>query len=203
MKSGFQTYLELGFQHITDLDGYDHILFIVALCAIYTLKEWRKVAILVTAFTIGHSVTLALAALEIIPIPAATIEFLIPVTIVITAVYNVTIHKMDGNASNATFNRRLNMNYIFALVFGLIHGLGFSNFLRSMLMPGQEDQLVMQLLSFNIGVELGQLTIVAVILFIAYIVMNPLRVKQREWNVFVSGAAAGIALIMALERIPF
>ncbi|MCH2082180.1 MAG: HupE/UreJ family protein [Saprospiraceae bacterium] len=203
MKSGFQTYLELGFQHITDLDGYDHILFIVALCAIYTLKEWRKVAILVTAFTIGHSVTLALAALEIIPIPAATIEFLIPVTIVITAVYNVTIHKMDGSASNATFNRRLNMNYIFALVFGLIHGLGFSNFLRSMLMPGQEDQLVMQLLSFNIGVELGQLTIVAVILFIAYIVMNPLRVKQREWNVFVSGAAAGIALIMALERIPF
>ena len=203
MKSGFQTYLELGFQHITDLDGYDHILFIVALCAIYTLKEWRKVAILVTAFTIGHSITLALAALEIIPIPAATIEFLIPVTIVITAVYNVTIHKMDGNASNATFNRRLNMNYIFALVFGLIHGLGFSNFLRSMLMPGQEDQLVMQLLAFNIGVELGQLTIVAVILFIAYIVMNPLRVKQREWNVFVSGAAAGIALIMALERIPF
>jgi len=203
MKSGFQTYLELGFQHITDLDGYDHILFIVALCAIYTLKEWRKVAILVTAFTIGHSVTLALAALEIIPIPAATIEFLIPVTIVITAVYNVTIHKMDGNASNATFNRRLNMNYIFALVFGLIHGLGFSNFLRSMLMPGQEDQLVMQLLAFNIGVELGQLTIVAVILFIAYMVMNPLRVKQREWNVFVSGAAAGIALIMALERIPF
>ena len=203
MKSGFQTYLELGFQHITDLDGYDHILFIVALCAIYTLKEWRKVAILVTAFTIGHSVTLALAALEIIPIPAATIEFLIPVTIVITAVYNVTIHKMDGSASNATFNRRLNMNYIFALVFGLIHGLGFSNFLRSMLMPGQEDQLVMQLLAFNIGVELGQLTIVAVILFIAYIVMNPLRVKQREWNVFVSGAAAGIALIMALERIPF
>ena len=203
MKSGFQTYLELGFQHITDLDGYDHILFIVALCAIYTLKEWRKVAILVTAFTIGHSITLALAALEIIPIPAATIEFLIPVTIVITAVYNVTIHKMDGNASNATFNRRLNMNYIFALVFGLIHGLGFSNFLRSMLMPGQEDQLVMQLLAFNIGVELGQLTIVAVILFIAYMVMNPLRVKQREWNVFVSGAAAGIALIMALERIPF
>ena len=203
MKSGFQTYLELGFQHITDLDGYDHILFIVALCAIYTLKEWRKVAILVTAFTIGHSVTLALAALEIIPIPAATIEFLIPVTIVITAVYNVTIHKMDGSASNATFNRRLNMNYIFALVFGLIHGLGFSNFLRSMLMPGQEDQLVMQLLAFNIGVELGQLTIVAVILFIAYMVMNPLRVKQREWNVFVSGAAAGIALIMALERIPF
>jgi hypothetical protein len=203
MKSGFQTYLELGFQHITDLDGYDHILFIVALCAIYTLKEWRKVAILVTAFTIGHSVTLALAALEIIPIPAATIEFLIPVTIVITAVYNVTIHKMDSRSNDQTFSKKLNMNYVFALIFGLIHGLGFSNFLRSMLMPGQEDELVTQLLAFNIGVELGQLTIVAFILFIAYIVMNPLRVKQREWNLFVSGAAAGIALIMALERIPF
>jgi 4-hydroxybenzoate polyprenyltransferase len=167
------------------------------------LKEWRKVAILVTAFTIGHSVTLALAALEIIPIPAATIEFLIPVTIVITAVYNVTIHKMDSRSNDQTFSKKLNMNYVFALIFGLIHGLGFSNFLRSMLMPGQEDELVTQLLAFNIGVELGQLTIVAFILFIAYIVMNPLRVKQREWNLFVSGAAAGIALIMALERIPF
>ncbi|MCI5080417.1 MAG: HupE/UreJ family protein [Saprospiraceae bacterium] len=202
MKSTFQTYLELGFQHITDLNGYDHILFIVALCAIYTLTEWRKVAILVTAFTIGHSVTLALAALEIIPINATVIEFLIPVTIFLTALYNVIVHK-SKQEKDQTFYQKININYFFALIFGLIHGLGFSNFLRSMLMPGQEGELVTQLLAFNIGVEVGQLTIVALILLIAYIAMNILRVQQREWNLFISGGAAGVSLIMALERIPF
>ncbi len=202
MKSTFQTYLELGFQHITDLNGYDHILFIVALCAIYTLTEWRKVAILVTAFTIGHSVTLALAALEIIPINATVIEFLIPVTIFLTALYNVIVHK-SKQEKDQTFYQKININYFFALIFGLIHGLGFSNFLRSMLMPGQEGELVTQLLAFNIGVEVGQLTIVALILLIAYIAMNILRVQQREWNLFISGGTAGVSLIMALERIPF
>ncbi len=206
MRSTFGTYLQLGFEHISDLNGYDHILFIVALCAIYRLKEWRKVAILVTAFTIGHSITLALAALDIIPIKAALIEFLIPVTIVATALYNVIVHKMEDaeNAEdNKTFNRKINLNYLFALLFGLIHGMGFSNFFKSMLLPGEEGQLISQLLAFNIGVELGQLTIVLIILIFAYVAFNILKIKQREWNLFVSGSAAGIALIMALERIPF
>ena len=185
MQSEFQTYLQLGFYHISDLKGYDHILFIVALCAIYQLKEWRKVAILVTAFTIGHSVTLALAALDIIHAPAKWIEFLIPITIFLTALYNVVYHKFDG--IEQTFERKFNVNYVFAMLFGLIHGLGFSNFLRSMIMPGEESRLVTQLLAFNIGVELGQLLIVAFILLSAFIALNPLRVKQREWNLFVSG----------------
>lgn len=201
MQSQFETYLQLGFAHITDLEGYDHILFIVALCAIYTLGQWRSVVILVTAFTIGHSITLALAALDIIPIPVALIEFLIPVTILLTALYNVIVHRFPEQPVSPVSNKKLRLNYAFAAIFGLIHGMGFSNFLRSTLMPGQEDQLVTQLLAFNIGVELGQLAIVAIILGIAFLALSVLRIRQREWNLFVSGAAAGLALVMALERL--
>lgn len=200
MQSEFQTYLTLGFKHISDLNGYDHILFIIALCAIYRLAEWKKVAILVTAFTIGHSITLALAALSIVKVSATWIEFLIPVTIFLTAIYNVIFHKFDHQEK--LFERQVNINYLFAMGFGLIHGLGFSNFLRSMLMPGEESSLVSQLLAFNIGVELGQLSIVAFILVAAFIAFSVLKIKQREWNLFISGAAAGISLIMALERLP-
>lgn len=200
MQSEFQTYLTLGFNHISDLNGYDHILFIIALCAIYRLTEWKKVAILVTAFTIGHSITLALAALSIVKVSAAWIEFLIPVTIFLTAIYNVIFHQFDQKEQ--LFERKVNINYLFAIGFGLIHGLGFSNFLRSMLMPGEEGSLVSQLLAFNIGVELGQLSIVAFILVASFIAFNLLKIKQREWNLFISGAAAGISLIMALERLP-
>ncbi|MEL7123509.1 MAG: HupE/UreJ family protein [Bacteroidota bacterium] len=204
LRSLFGTYLQLGFEHISDLQGYDHILFIIALCAIYNLKEWRKVAILVTAFTIGHSVTLALASFGIIPIRAALIEFLIPVTIVATALYNVIVHKKDeSEEAKKTFGSKINLNYFFALIFGLIHGIGFSNFFKASLLPGEEESLLQQLLAFNIGVELGQLAIVAVILVTSYVAFNFLRIKQREWNLFISGAAAGIALIMAIERIPF
>ncbi|MEO0338601.1 MAG: HupE/UreJ family protein [Bacteroidota bacterium] len=204
MQSTFSTYLQLGFDHISDLNGYDHILFIVALCAIYRLQEWKKVAILVTAFTIGHSITLALAAMDIIPINGALIEFLIPVTIFITAIYNVVVHRFDSTeTTTSTFTRQLNWNYLFALVFGLIHGMGFSNFFKSLMMPGERSEFITQLLSFNIGVELGQLLIVAFILVASFVAISLLKVKQREWNLFISGAAAGISLIMALERVPF
>jgi hypothetical protein len=201
MQSTFQTYLQLGFAHIADFAGYDHILFIVALCAIYRLAEWRKVAILVTAFTIGHSCTLALAALNWIPTNAKWIEFLIPITILVTALYNVMVHRFDQ--PEATFEKKLRLNYFFALIFGLIHGMGFSNFFRSLTMPGNGNQLLPQLFAFNVGVELGQLSIVAMILGSSFFALEVFKVKQREWNLFISGAAAGLALVMALERIPF
>lgn len=199
MESIFQAYLQLGFSHIADLAAYDHILFIVALCAIYQLREWKRVLLLATAFTIGHSLTLALAVLGIIPVNTAWIEFLIPVTIMSTALYNVVAHKHEKQLS--PFGQRMRLHYVFALLFGLIHGMGFSNFLRSSLLPGQEDQLVPQLLAFNIGVELGQLLIVVVILLLSFIALNLLRIRQRSWNLFISGGAFGIALIMALERV--
>ncbi len=194
----FSQYLQLGFQHIADLAAYDHILFIVALCAIYKLTEWKKVAILVTAFTIGHSATLALAALDIIRFPQAWIEFLIPVTIVATAVYNLVTHRPEKHAGEKITKQ---WNYLFALLFGLIHGMGFSNFFRALMLPGEENQLVGQLFAFNVGVEVGQLLIVAVILTVSFFVFSVLKVKQRYWNWAVSGIAGVIALRMALERI--
>ncbi len=198
MQSTFQTYLQLGFTHIADFAGYDHILFIVALCAIYKINEWRKVAILVTAFTMGHSCTLALAALNLIPTNAKLIEFLIPLTILITALYNVAFHRFDH--PEAIFEKKVNFNYIFALLFGLIHGLGFSNFFRSLVLPENGNQLVYQLFVFNVGVELGQLSIVMLILTASFLALSVFKVKQREWNLFISGAAAGLSLTMVLER---
>jgi hypothetical protein len=203
MQSMFQTYLQLGFGHIADLRAYDHILFIIALCAIYKLAEWRKVAILVTAFTIGHSLTLALAALDVIPGNVAWVEFLIPVTILITAVYNVVVHRFEADIEEGTFGRRVNFNYIFAAIFGLIHGMGFSNYLRAIMSRDELDLVVQQLFAFNIGVELGQLVIVSVVLFVAFLAFNILYIRQREWNLFISGGAAANALVMALERLPF
>lgn len=184
MASLFQTYVELGFKHISDIRAYDHILFIVALCAIYKISEWKKVAILVTAFTIGHSITLALAALDIITFPKKTIELLIPVTIILTCLYNIFGTKNQN--SDSIFNKNINVNYIFAMFFGLIHGMGFSNFLKAMLMPGEENQLVKQLFAFNIGIELGQLMIVAIILIISFIAFNLLKIKQNYWNIGLS-----------------
>lgn len=203
MQSMFQTYLQLGFEHIADIRAYDHILFIVALCAIYRLAEWRKVAILVTAFTIGHSVTLALAALDFIPTNVVWIEFLIPVTIFVTALYNVLVHRFEQEIEEGTFGRRINLNYLFAAAFGLIHGMGFSNYLRAIMSKDQLDLVVQQLLAFNIGVEIGQLTIVGFILFASFLAFNIGKIRQREWNLFISGGAAFNALVMALERLPF
>lgn len=187
----FSSYLQLGFEHIADLSGYDHILFIVALCAIYRLSEWKKILILVTAFTIGHSFTLALAALKIVKVSADLIEFLIPLTIFITAIYNV-LRKTAANSTIYTY-------YATALFFGLIHGLGFSNFFRSLL--GREADITLPLFAFNVGLEIGQLIIVGVILGFNYLFLNILSVTQRDWNLFISGAAAGIALTMMLERV--
>ncbi|MEM1325788.1 MAG: HupE/UreJ family protein [Bacteroidota bacterium] len=186
--SDFQLYLQLGFEHILDPKAYDHILFVVALCAIYRIDQWRRVLVLVTAFTIGHSLTLALAALDIIRVNAEVIEFLIPITIIITGLFHV--FKTEAATRNVRWN------YAFALFFGLIHGLGFSNYLRALTMG--DESIVQQLLAFNIGVELGQLVIVAIVLLISYIVMTVFKVKQREWILFVSGAVVGMATMLLL-----
>ena len=189
--SDFEIYLPLGFQHITDIQGYDHILFVIALCAIYRLKDWKKVALLVTAFTIGHSVTLVLATLNVISYSTKLIELLIPITILLTCVLNF-FHKSASyslDVEKPSFFR-----YPVAMVFGLIHGMGFSNYLRSLL--GKEQSIWQPLLSFNIGLELGQLVIVFIILIISSLLLDILRVKKHNWNLILSGIVAGIALTL-------
>lgn len=183
----FELYLKLGFKHIIDINGYDHIIFILALCAGYTYKQFRKILILVTAFTIGHSITLALSTLKIVTIPSDVIEFLIPVTILITALSNL-IHS----------NNRGRLIYFITLFFGLIHGLGFSNYLKELL--GKESNIVTPLLAFNVGLELGQIIIVAANFLILLIAMVVFKVNHKNWKIFISGAAFGIAAILIVEN---
>ena len=191
----FELYFKLGLQHIADLKGYDHILFIMILCAVYSFKEWRRVLILVTAFTIGHSLTLALATLDLIRVDGDVIEFLIPLTIFITALANV----LTKNQKVSTFHHYL--KYTAALFFGLIHGLGFSNYLRSLL--GSEKGLLLPLFSFNIGIEVGQVLIVSVIILLTFLLVDLLKFPRRDWHILLSGAGMGISLILMFERFPF
>jgi len=189
----FYIYLQLGFDHIIDYQAFDHILFIVTLTAVYLLADWKKVLILVTAFTIGHTATLALSTLNILSIDSALVEFLIPLTIFITAIGNIFEKKTD-------FSSRLhNFKYLTALVFGLIHGLGFSNYLKSLL--GMEQNLVKPLFAFNLGLEIGQVVIVLIILIISSIVVGKLNVKKREWTLVLSGAGLGVSVVLMLERL--
>lgn len=188
----FGLYLSLGFDHISDLAAYDHILFLTALCAVYGIRDWKRVLILVTAFTLGHSLTLALATLDILPVPAELIEFLIPLTIFLTGLWNV-LHRTENRAGMS-----LRFKYGAALFFGLIHGMGFSNYLRALL--GSEESIVGPLFSFNLGLEAGQIMIVIVVLLLSMLFVNILGMKRREWNLLLSGAAMGVSLILCLER---
>ncbi|MDR6338317.1 uncharacterized protein YacL [Filimonas zeae] len=191
--SNFGLFFQTGIEHITDLNGIDHILFVTALCLRYAVSDWRKLLILVTAFTIGHSITLALSTLNILVFSRDWTEFLIAVTILITAISNLSNREH-------TVNRKMPLLYLLALVFGLIHGLGFSSLLKSML--GKDENIIVELLAFNLGLEVGQLCIVAVILFLSFIFIRILRRNKREVIVFVSGAIAALALQMMIERIP-
>ncbi|MEM1174704.1 MAG: HupE/UreJ family protein [Pseudomonadota bacterium] len=184
-------YVQLGFKHISDLAGFDHILFLIALCAVYRIEQWRRLLILVTAFTVGHSVTLALSSLGTISIRSDVIEFLIPTTILLTALHNVMSRPSEVTSAG------MSKNYAMALFFGFIHGMGFSNYFRALLMG--DNSIAMPLFGFNVGIELGQLMVVAVIIGIAYLFLNVLHVKYRDWNVFVSGAAAGISVLLMID----
>ena len=189
--SEFLAYLKLGYQHITDFNGFDHILFILALCAIYKYNDWRKVALLVTAFTIGHSITLSLTTLNIISINSGFIEFLIPITILITCIFNFFYTFPERMP---VFKKPTNTRYYFAIFFGLIHGMGFSNYLRSLL--GKEDLIIKPLFAFNLGLEIGQLIIVSISVGITTLFINTLKVKQQDWKMVLSGIIAGLAIML-------
>ena len=191
----FELYFKLGLQHIADLKGYDHILFILTLCALYSMKEWKKVLVLITAFTIGHSLTLALATLDLVRVDGDLIEFLIPLTIFLTALANLFSRKQQVSSLQHY------LKYSAALFFGLIHGLGFSNYLRSLL--GTERGLVLPLFAFNVGIEAGQIIIVGILMILTKLVLDLLGFPKREWHVLLSGAGLGISLVLMIERFPF
>jgi hypothetical protein len=188
----FSLFFEIGTEHILDWrNGYDHILFVVALCAVYVIGDWKRILILVTAFTIGHSITLALATLRIISFNSELIEFLIPLTILITAISNLF------QREDQIYERNIHLNYLFASFFGLIHGLGFSNNLREIL--GQSGSIASPLLAFNLGLELGQIIIVGIFMVLSFLTVDLFGVKRRDWKTIISSAIAGMALILIKE----
>jgi hypothetical protein len=193
----FFIYLRLGFDHITDPSGYDHILFVIALCAVYTLQQWRQVLILVTAFTIGHSITLALATLQLITYKTDLIELLIPITILVTAITNFFFQDSKTRSNTANPSHQ-SWRYGLAMAFGLIHGMGFSNYLRSLL--GREANIIKPLLAFNIGLEVGQLIIVSIVLALAYLILNVVQSSRLRWTLIISGIVAGMALSLIINN---
>jgi hypothetical protein len=195
MASEFATFWRLGVGHIADLRGYDHILFIVALTAGYRMRDWRQLVWLVTAFTLGHSLTLALATLNVIRVRAGIIEVLIAVTIVVSAVYALIGLRQPDNAP-----RSLRAPYAMAGGFGLIHGLGFSTFLRSAL--GMEESIALPLFAFNVGLEVGQILIVVSVLLAATIVVDVLGLARRWWVGVLSLVIAMAGVVMIVDRVP-
>lgn len=188
----FLFYLQLGWEHIISKDALDHQLFILALIAIFSFRDWKKVLILVTAFTIGHSLTLVLSALDVFRFPSDWVEFLIPCTIVFTALDNIIFSKNE--------KKLIQLNYYLALLFGLIHGMGFANSVRMML--ASEQDITLPLFGFNVGLELGQIIVVAIALFIHYIFSEVLKLSNKIWIYIISVPIFIFALKMALERIP-
>ncbi len=190
--SGFTFYFRFGWEHIISTDALDHQLFLTALLALYWWNEWKKILILVTAFTLGHSLTLALSVLDWIRIDSAWVEFLIPLSIVLTCLLN--LRRFTPNTSQRI------TQYILAALFGLIHGMGFANNLRFIL--AKDESLATNLLAFNLGLEAGQIAIVLLLLALGFGVVKMLRVNRRDWSLFVSAASFGVALWITLQRIP-
>ena len=187
----FWMYTQIGFNHIANLSGMDHILFVAALCIRYQFSDWKKWLILITAFTIGHSITLVLSVFNYLDFSTSWIEFLIPVTILITSISNMFVKKFK-------FNAKFPAIYFFALFFGLIHGLGFSFYLKSLL--GLQQNIAPALLAFNLGLEIGQILIVMAILVISFIFVTLLKAPRRDFILIVSGGILAVSLQMAIER---
>lgn len=189
----FLFYLNLGWEHIISLDALDHQLFVLVLVAVFVMKDWKDILWIITAFTIGHSITLALSVFDIVRAPAKWVELLIPLTIVITAFDNILMRNRPNNL--------MKMNFYLALFFGLIHGMGFANTARMMI--ANEQHIFLPLLGFNIGLELGQIAVVAAILIIQFILLNLFKVNRKDWIMFISSGVFALSLKMTLERIPF
>lgn len=192
-ESQFVLYLSLGREHILDIQGYDHILFVMALCAVYRVRDWRRVLVLVTAFTIGHSITLALSTLRVVNVNSGLVELLIPFTILATAIFNVVKDEEAFRRGN------VQLNYILAGVFGLIHGLGFSNYLRELL--GKSSNIASQLFAFNLGLEFGQIVIVALFMFVTFIVTDIAHLKHKTWKTGVSLVIAAMSVYLIVKQL--
>jgi len=189
----FIFYFKLGWFHILSLDALDHLYFIAVLTIIYTFSSWKRVLVLITAFTIGHAITLFVSALDILRFNDQYVEFAIPCTICISA--GVNLWRRDGLGEAGR------IQYLLAILFGLVHGMGFANAIRFMLSSNQH--IISSLLSFNIGLESGQIFVVLIVLFVGWFIQRMKLFSQRDWVLIFSSIIFGLSLQMAIERFPF
>ena len=188
----FILYFKMGLYHVLDFSAYDHILFLIVLAVVFGFNQWKKVLWLVTFFTIGHSLTLGLSAYGILEMRMDIIEFLIPLTIFITGWINILSAKKRGIGKE-------NINLILALFFGLIHGLGFSNYFKMMI--GREEDKLFPLLEFALGIEVSQITIVLGVLVLGSLLQNFFRVNKRDWVLVASSIVIGFSIQMMMDRV--
>ena len=192
----FSLYFNLGTHHILNFDAYDHILFITTLLAVYKLKQWRKVVVLITAFTIGHATTLVLFTLGVFSIQPRFVEFFIAVTIIITAIPNILVPLQDKLNKNLYYSK-----YLISALFGMVHGMGFSSYLKAMF-DGSRN-MVTALFAFNLGIETGQFVVVSALFLFSWIVLNYLNIKQVIWNYILSSIGLIVAFVLFVQRWPF
>ena len=188
----FWLYVQLGITHVLDLQAYDHVLFITVLVAAYTLRSWKPLLILVSFFTLGHTVSLLLANYNIVTVSSTWIEFLIPITILITAVYNMVISK------NKKPNKQIPIFYFITLFFGLIHGFGFARYYKMI----QKDHDILPLFEFALGVELAQIVIVLWVLILSFIFQKLFKFSKKEWLLIISSIVIGLVIPMLQKTWP-
>ena len=190
--SEFSLYIKLGLQHVLDIHAYDHILFLTALVLPYSFKNWKKIVMLVSVFTLGHTVALLLSAYGKVKIDVAFVEFLIPITILATAIYNlVTVGKNNKNTGSS-------IAAFITLFFGIIHGLGFSNYFNFILAGNTTDKLI-PLSGFAIGIEVAQLAVVISVLAVSFLIQNFIRNSKKNWIIITSSIIIGVVIPMLIE----
>ena len=189
--SQFWIYFQIGLKHVLDIDSYDHVLFLIALATPFSFKDWKRIVLLVSLFTIGHTMALLLSVFGIIAFKVSVIELLIPITILITAIYNLL------TASKSNKNRGLNLIFFITLFFGIIHGLGFSNYFKSIL-GGNAVSKLLPLSEFALGIEAAQIVVVFIVLILSYIVQTVFRFSRRDWALVFSAFVIGVVLPMII-----
>lgn len=193
----FLIWFTTGLEHILDWKGYDHILYVIALCVMFSVNQWKKLLVLITAFTIGHSLTLAASVMDLVTVKQIYIEVLIPVTIITTCLVNIWFSRKQIDLN--TDKNKYNINYILALCFGFIHGMGFSYLLKSML--GKEESIVFPLLTFNLGLEIGQLIIVVFVLLFSVFLSRFTEFRKKSIEQTVSLTVLVVAVFLFIERL--
>ncbi len=191
MFDDFLFNVEYGMKHVLDINAYDHVLFLMVLTIPYLFRDWKRVLLLVSLFTLGHTLSLVLAAYDVVTVSGTLVEFLIPITILIAAIYNVF------TAGKGAQKERVGVLFITTLFFGLIHGLGFAREFR-MLSDDSDNKLAL-LLEFALGIEIAQIIIVFVVLFLGYLIQTIFRFSKRDWVMVISSVVIGLVIPMLLN----